>query len=84
MIMQKHYMKSLFVLCFTFLASICFASENEKRIEPIIIQLEPVEVVLLCPEGSKYEGELVPKWVSTDEATDFFCNDSEDESEVGE
>ena len=84
MIMQKRYMKSIFVLCFTFLTSICFASENEKRIETLIIQPEPVEVVLLCPEGSKYEGELVPKWVSTDEATDFFCNETNDETEIAE
>ena len=84
MIMQKRYMKSIFILCFTFLTSICFASENEKRIETLIIQPEPVEVVLLCPEGSKYEGELVPKWVSTDEATDFFCNETSDETEIAE
>jgi hypothetical protein len=66
------------------LASVCHASEDEKRIEALIIQPEPVEVVLLCPEGSKYEGELVPKWVSTDEATEFFCNDTDDETEIAE
>ena len=84
MIMRKRYMTSLSVLCFIFLASVCHASDNEKRIEPLITQPEPVEVVLLCPEGSKYEGEPVPKWVSTDEATDFFCNETSDETEIAE
>ncbi len=76
--------RSLSVLCLFLLASICNAAEDGKRIEILIIQPEPVEVVLLCPEGSKYEGELVPKWVSTDEATDYFCNDTSDETEIAE
>ncbi len=61
-----------------------YASENVRTIEPLIIQPVPVEVVLLCPEGSQHEGELVPKWVTSDEATEFFCNDSTEETEVGE
>ena len=75
-------MKSLNVLFFTFLVGICYASENDEDITPIIT--EPVELVLLCPEGSKFEGELVPKWVTTDEATEFFCNDAIEETEIGE
>jgi len=82
--MQRRYLKILSVLSFMLLTPFGYASENQKKVEPLILQPEPVEVVLFCPEGSKYEGELVPKWVSTDEATDFFCNDSEEETEIAE
>ena len=64
--------------------SFCYASDNDTRIEPLVIQLEPVEIVLLCPVGSQHEGELVPKWVTTDEATEFFCNDAAEEIEIAE
>lgn len=80
--MKRRYLKFLNALFLTCLASICYASENEDAI-PLIIT-EPVEIVLLCPEGSKYEGELVPKWVTSDEATYYFYNDSTKETEVGE
>ena len=81
--MNSRNMRLLSALCFTFLTSICFASENDQTIEPIFIQIEPVEIVMLCPDDSQHEGELIPKWVTSDEATEFFCNDS-DELELAE
>jgi len=80
--MNRRDMKLLSALCFTCLANFCYASENEDTI-PLVIT-EPVEIVLLCPDSSQHEGELVPKWVTSDEAIEFFCNDSTEETEVGE
>ena len=82
--MQRRYTKYLNALCFMLLMPTSYASENVRTIEPLITQPELVEVVLLCPEGSQHEGELVPNWVTTDEATDYFCNDSTEKTEVGE
>jgi hypothetical protein len=82
--MNKHIIHFVYASSLLILTSLSFASENETRVKPIITKLEPVEVVLFCPEGSKFEGELVPKWVTTDEATDYFCNDTYEDSEVAE
>ena len=73
-------MKSLLVIALTFLVSICNASEQEK-VKPLVA--EPVEIVLVCPEGSKHEGEEVPKWVTNEEAIKFYC-DSPEETEIAE
>ncbi len=75
-------MKSIAILIFIFLTSICFASESEEQITPILA--EPIEIVLVCPKGSKYEGEELPKWVTTEEAAEFFCNDTVEETEIAE
>ena len=75
-------MKSIAILIITFITSICFASENEEQITPIIA--EPIEIVLVCPEGSKHEGDELPAWVTTEEAAEFFCNDTEEETEIAE
>lgn len=82
--MNSRTIKLFSTLCFAFLAGASFASEKNKTIAPIITQIEPVEIVVLCPAGSQHEGELVPKWVTSDEATEFFCNDSIKETEIGE
>ncbi len=58
---NRRVMKLFSALCLTCLTSICFASENNKVIEPIITQPEPVEMVMLCPDDSQHEGELIPK-----------------------
>lgn len=72
-------------LCIFSLTSFAHATESEGTIPRIITApAEPLEVVLLCPEGSQHEGELVPKWVTNDEATDYFCNDSTEEMEISE
>ena len=84
MIMQRRYTKYFSALCFMLLTSTSYASENVRTLEPLITQPETVEIVLLCPEGSQHEGELVPKWVTTDEATEFFCNDAIEETEIAE
>ncbi|MFK7814834.1 MAG: hypothetical protein AB8B92_00710 [Gammaproteobacteria bacterium] len=76
-------MKLLSALCLVFFASTSFASGNNKVVTPIILQPEPVEMVMLCPDNSQHEGELIPKWVTSDEAIEFFCNDSE-EIEIAE
>lgn len=82
--MKKHIHLLICASGFLFLTSICYASDSNTRVKPIITKPERVDVVLLCPEGSKFEGELVPKWVTTDEATDYFCNDTYEETEVSE
>ena len=74
-------MKSLTVLWFTFLVGICYATEDEN-ITPII--QDPIEIVLICPEGSKHEGEKVPKWVTNNDAIKFFCDGPQQETEIGE
>lgn len=76
-------MQLLSVLCLLFFSSISFASDNHSVVTPIILQPELVELVMLCPEGSQHEGELIPKWVTNEEAIEFFCNDSE-ELEIAE
>lgn len=82
--MKTSYRNALYTLFFMFLSSLSLASENEETIAPLLTApAEQLEIVLFCPDGSKYEGELVPKWVTTDEATDFFCNDIE-ETEIAE
>ena len=75
-------MKSITILFFTFIAAVCYASEDVEKITPILI--EPVEIVLACPEGSKHEGEELPDWVSTEEAAEFFCNEKVEETEIAE
>ena len=82
--MKKYIIQFVCVSSLFVLTSLCYASENETRVKPIVTKPEPVEVVIFCPEGSKFEGELVPKWVTTDEATDYFCNDTYEDSEVAE
>jgi hypothetical protein len=82
MMMKRFGLLLLSLLSLSFLTSICFASEDNKDIAPIL-QLEPIEVVLLCPAGSQHEGELIPNWVANDEAAEFFCNDAE-EKEIAE
>jgi len=83
--MQRRIVRSICVFCFAALSSFCYASENKGTIEPIFTApAEALEVVLLCPENSKNSGELVPKWVTTDEAIDYFCNDAESEAEATE
>lgn len=82
--MQIHIIKSVCALYFAAQTSFCYATEDEKDVSQIIMQPEPIEVVLLCPEGSKHEGELVPKWVTTEEATEYFCNDTYEDTEIGE
>ena len=79
--MKGRNMKSLHVIWFTFLIGIGYASEDEE-VTPII--KEPVEIVLVCPEGSKHEGEELPKWVTTKDATEFFCDGSKQETEISE
>lgn len=82
---QRHFMNPVLALCLLCLTSFSNASESEGTIPRIIASpAEPLEVVLLCPEGSQHEGELAPNWVTNDEATDFFCNDSIEETKVGE
>jgi len=82
---QKYFAKFISVLCFTCITSFSYASENDETIPRIIpAPAEPLDVVLLCPEGSQHEGELVPKWVANDEAMEFFCNDADDVTEVAE
>ena len=75
-------MKSITILCFTFLAVVCHASEDVEKITPILT--EPVEIVLVCPEGSKHEGDELPHWASTEEAAKFFCNETVEETEIAE
>ena len=75
-------MKSIAILILSLLACICFASESEEQIKPILT--EPVEIVLVCPEGSKHEGEELPEWVTTQEASDFYCNEAVEETEIAE
>jgi hypothetical protein len=75
-------MKSITILYFTFISLICYASESEDGIAHIIT--EPVELVLVCPEGSKHEGEELPTWVTTEEATKFYCNELVEDSEIAE
>ncbi len=75
-------MKSITILILSLLACICFATESEEQVKPILP--EPVEIVLVCPEGSKHEGEELPKWVTTIEATDFYCNEIIEETEIAE
>ena len=73
---QIHFIKSVFALGVLCMSSFSYASENEGTIPRIITApAEPLalEVVLLCPEGSQHEGELVPNWVTNDEATDYFA-----------
>ena len=83
-IIQKRFMP-VCALCLLCITSFSYASESEGTIPRIIAApAEPLEVVLLCPEGSQHEGELVPNWVTNDEATDYFCNDSTEDTEVGE
>lgn len=77
----------VFALCLLSVTSISYAADSEGTIPRIITApAEPLalEVVLLCPEGSQHEGELLPKWVTNDEATDYFCNDSTEEMELSE
>jgi hypothetical protein len=60
------------------MSSISLASDHNNVIAPVLDQPEPIEIVILCPAGSQHEGELIPKWVTNDEAAEFFCNDSEE------
>jgi len=84
-IVQRRCIKSLCAISLLCLASQSYSAESEGTIPRIIAApAEPLEVVLLCPEGSQHEGELVPKWVANEEAMEFFCNDAEEETEVGE
>ena len=64
------------------MAGICYATEKEEVITPVLT--EPVEIVLVCPEGSKHEGDELPEWVTTDEAVLFYCNESVSETEIAE
>ena len=75
-------MKSIAILIITFLSSICFATESEEQISPILA--EPIEIVLVCPEGSAHEGEELPQWVTTEEAAEFFCNEATEDTEIAE
>ena len=78
-------MKSLRVICFTLLLCTGYASGVEK-VEPIIVEpqkIETIEVVTVCPDGSKYAGEKIPGWVVGEESINYFCN-SEDESVIAE
>ncbi len=79
--MQGSNMKSLTIIWLTCLAGFSYAAEEES-IPPIVN--EPIEIVLVCPEGSKHQGEEVPAWVTTTAATKFFCNEVSDEIEIGE
>ena len=74
-------MKSLHVIWLTLLVGICYASKDENTTPPIE---DPVEIVLVCPEGSKHEGEELPKWVTTKDATEYFCNGPKTETEIAE
>lgn len=79
-------MKSLSVMCFTLLVSSVYASEVEK-IEPIILEpskIETIKVQAECPQGSKFAGEKLPEWVVGEESIEYFCNSSEDETELAE
>lgn len=83
--MQRLITTSVCAFCLAALTSFCYASEIKGTIEPIYASpAEPLEVVLLCPEDSTNRGELVPNWVTTDEAIEYFCNDAEEEMEVAE
>ncbi len=79
--MQGSNMKSLTIIWLTCLVGTVFADEKQS-IQPIIN--EPIEIVLVCPEGSKYQGEKVPEWVTTSAATEFFCNEASEETEIAE
>ena len=79
--MKGNIMKSLNVIWLTFLIGICYASED-TNITPII--KDPVEIVLVCPEDSKHEGEELPKWVTTNNAIEYFCNEANNETEIAE
>ncbi|MEM7401144.1 MAG: hypothetical protein AAF304_04255 [Pseudomonadota bacterium] len=79
-------MKSLSVMCITFLVSSVYASEVEK-IEPIIIEpskIETIEVQAECPQGSQHAGEILPEWVIGEESIEYFCNSNEEETELAE
>jgi len=79
-------MKSYKILCVLFLLNAGYAHGVDK-ISPIIV--EPIEIKAIeaeqeCPQGSKYAGETLPDWVSGKESIEFYCNASEEESEIAE
>jgi len=79
-------MKSSKLLCLLLLFNAGYAHSVEK-IKPIIvepIEVKAIEVEQECPQGSKYAGETLPEWVSGKEAIEFYCNSSEEESELAE
>jgi len=64
----------------TFSVGIGHASMDEDK-EPRI--QEPLELVLVCPEESKHAGDELPRWVTSSEAVDYFCNHTQ-ETELAE
>ncbi len=75
-------MKSITIFFLTLLAGVCYATEDEDDQSPKLTK--PVEIVLVCPKGSKHEGDKLPEWVTTKDAEDFYCNESVNETEIAE
>ena len=75
-------MKLIAILALALLTGICCAAEDKDDSTPVLTK--PVEIVLVCPKGSKHEGDELPQWVTTEDATNFYCNESVDETEIAE
>lgn len=68
-------MKLLSLLCLSFLFSVCYASEEKTNSSE---NNAPEPIVLVCPEHTANKGDEVPKFATTVEAINFFCNDQQE------
>lgn len=82
--MKGFKMKFLFVCCTTFMVWISHASEPDEM--TTINVNKPVQIVLVCPNGTKHEGEELPQGITNDNAIEYFCDGpkSEMDTEIGE
>ena len=71
------------VIWFSFLIGIACASEDD---DTTLLIKDPVEIdiVLVCSEGTKHEGDEIPAWITTQNARDFYCDGPEEETQLGE
>jgi len=84
--MKGLIMKLLYVICFTLFTSLCFATDANLEVDKEDAKpqaMDPLEIVLVCPEHSVHKGDIVPKWATTIDSIAYFCNDTQ-EPEIAE
>jgi len=68
-------MKLFSILLLTTLFNLSYAVEEENKSTE---SEAPEAIVLVCPEHTANKGDEVPKFATTVEAINFFCNDQQE------
>jgi hypothetical protein len=68
-------MKLFSTLLFAALFNICYAADDEAKSSE---NEAPEAIVIVCPEHTANKGDEVPKFATTVDAINFFCNDQQE------